>query len=179
MATVADLQDQLNRLLDLAHHQVHFAEAKNGALLTLNFATIVGMVAVSGNGFAWQWVTYMFSVGTALGIAGLLAVLSFLPRLRPIQDTSQTPHGNVAFTGAIASMGAGVFLDELRTKLSVSEPSSAFCIDLADQVYVNARIAETKFRRFRLALGITVAGILLPSVWIGHQLVTCSLKLWG
>jgi hypothetical protein len=179
MATNVDLQDQLNRLLDLAHHQVHFAEAKNGALLTLNFAVILGMVAVFGNDFAWQWALYMIVVGTSLGIAGLVSVTSFLPRLTPINDISRAPHGNVAFTGAIAAMGASGFLLELRAKMLVTEPSSPYCVDLADQAYVNARIAETKFRRFRQATYLTVAGMIIPSFWIAQQVIAGSLKLWS
>lgn len=179
MATVADLQDQLNRLLDLAHHQVHFAEAKNGALLTLNFAVVVGLVAVFGSDVEWQWVLYMFVVGTMMGLGGLVSVVSFLPRLVPIQDVSRSPGGNVAFTGGIAAMGADVFLSELCKKMDVSGQPSRYCADLADQVYVNSRIAETKFRRFRTATWLTVAGIVAPSIWLGQQIITGALRLWS
>ncbi len=179
MGQVSELQEQLNRLLDLAHHQVHFAEAKNGALLTLNFALIVGMVAISGEDLAWQLRLYMFSIGAALGLAGLVAVTSFLPRMTPIRDEMRKTSGNVAFTGDIALMGSESLLKTLASKMGVSEEPTQYCLDLADQTYVNARIAERKFRRFRLATWMTLSGVVIPTIWIIHQLATGVLPLWS
>lgn len=179
MGQVSDLQEQLNRLLDLAHHQVHFAEAKNGALLTLNFALVMGMVAISGEDLAWQWRLYMFIVGAALGLSGLVAVASFLPRMTPILDDSRKAAGNVAFTGDIALMGSQSLLKTLASKMGVSEEPTQYCVDLADQAYVNARIAERKFRRFRLATWMTLSGAVIPTIWIIHQIATGALPLWS
>lgn len=179
MAQISDLQEQLNRLLDLAHHQVHFAEAKNGALLTLNFALIAGMVAISGEDLAWQWRAFMFSVGTTLGVAGLVAVASFLPRLAPIRDEKRKDDGNVVFTGDIARMGSELLLKNLASKMGIAEGPTGYCVDLADQAYVNARIADTKFRRFRLATWITLSGTVVPTLWIIHQVATGALLLWS
>lgn len=178
MGQVSDLQEQLNRLLDLAHHQVHFAEAKNGALLTLNFALVVGMAAISGEDLAWQWRVYMFGVGAALGLGGLVAVASFLPRMTPIRDERRKASGNVAFTGDIALMGSGTLLKTLASKMGVVDEPTQYCLDLADQTYVNARIAERKFRRFRLATWMTLGGAVIPTIWIIHQLATGVLPLW-
>ncbi|WP_187969615.1 Pycsar system effector family protein [Aquibium microcysteis] len=179
MARLSEYQDQLNRLLDLAHHQVHFAEAKNGALITLNFALIVGMAAISGEEIAWQWRVYMFSVGATLGLAGIVAMLSFLPRLTPIPDEVRKIGGNVAFTGDIAMMGSGSLLLALKSKMVLTDDPTPYCRDLAEQTYVNARIAATKFRRFRLAMWLTVGGFLFPTVWIASQAVTGALTLWS
>lgn len=179
MGQVSELQEQLNRLLDLAHHQVHFAEAKNGALLTLNFALIVGMVAISGEDLAWQWRIYLSSVGVALGLGGLVAVASFLPRMTPIRDEMRKASGNVAFTGDIALMGSETLLKTLASKMGVSEEPTRYCLDLAGQTYVNARIAERKFRRFRLATWLTLSGVVMPTIWIISQLATGVLPLWS
>lgn len=179
MGQVSELQEQLNRLLDLAHHQVHFAEAKNGALLTLNFALIAGMVAISGEDLAWQWRLYMFSVGVALGLSGLVAVTSFLPRLTPIRDEQRKASGNVAFTGDMALMGSETLLKNLASKMGVSEAPTHYCLDLADQTYVNARVAEMKFRRFRLATLMTLGGTVIPTIWIIHQVAAGELLLWN
>lgn len=179
MTTDTDLQVVLRDLLSLAHQQVQFAEAKNGALLTLNFALIVGIVAVSRDSLVWQWKAYMFTVAASIGLAGLMAVVSFMPRLSPIKDVSSASSGNVAFTGDIAKMGAAVFLLDLMKKLGTSVKPSGYCIDLADQVYVNARIAATKFRWFQLAAIITVLGLVLPSVWLAYELAFGCLELWS
>jgi hypothetical protein len=179
MGQASDLQEQLNRLLDLAHHQVHFAEAKNGALVTLNFALLVGMVAISGEELAWQWRIYMFSVGAVLGLAGLLAVASFLPRMTPMKNEMRKTSGNVAFTGDIALMGSESLLKALALKMGVSEEPTQYCVDLADQTYVNARIAERKFRRFRVAILMTLSGVVMPTIWIIHQLFTGRLPFWS
>ena len=173
------LRTSLGDLLDLAHHQVHFAEAKNGALLTLNFALIVGMVAVGGPSIAWQWKIYIFLVSAVLSIAALVSVISFLPRLKPIEDRSLKANGNVAFTGDIAAMGAAVFLGRLAEKLGVQEAPSAYCQDVAAQAYVNARIAAGKFRLFKWAAYLTVGGLIVPSAWIVQQLGCGSLNIWG
>jgi hypothetical protein len=179
VTTTSDLQEQLIRLLDLAHHQVHFAEAKNGALLTLNFAIVLGLVAVSEDIVTWQWRVFMLAVCCSLGIAGLIAVSSFLPRLSPILDISRATPGNVTFTGDIAKMGAGVFLQELRQKLGVTDGPSGYCVDLADQTYVNARIAETKFRRFSTATRITILGLVMPAGWLSYHMATGSVHIWS
>lgn len=175
----SDLQEQLNRLLDLAHHQVHFAEAKNGALLTLNFALIVGMVSISSGDFAWQCRVYMLAVGATLGLAGLVSVASFLPRLTPILDEKRADGGNVAFTGDIAMMGSETLLLSLAVKMGIRDKPSAYCLDIADQTYANARIAETKFRRFRLATVLTLVGIVAPTLWIVREVATGALILWS
>lgn len=179
MGQLSDLQEQLNRLLDLAHHQVHFAEAKNGALTTLNFALIVGMLAISGEDLAWQWRFYMFSVSATLGLSGLVAVASFLPRMTPIPDERRKSSGNVAFSGDIALMGSELFLKTLATKMGVSEEPTLYCVDLAHQIYVNARIAERKFRRFRLATWMTLSGVVISTIWIVRQIATGELPLWS
>ncbi|WP_113221670.1 Pycsar system effector family protein (plasmid) [Agrobacterium sp. rho-13.3] len=179
MGQISDLQDQLNRLLDLAHHQVHFAEAKNGALLTLNFALVMGMVAISGEELAWQWRLYMLSVGSALGLSGLVAMTSFLPRMTSIKDERRKALGNVAFTGDIALMGSESLLRTLALKMGVSEEPTHYCSDLADQTYVNARIAERKFRRFRLAAWMTLSGIIAPTIWVTYQMAAGVLPLWS
>lgn len=158
---------------------MHFAEAKNGALLTLNFALVMGMVAISGEDLAWQWRLYMFIVGAALGLSGLVAVASFLPRMTPILDDSRKAAGNVAFTGDIALMGSQSLLKTLASKMGVSEEPTQYCVDLADQAYVNARIAERKFRRFRLATWMTLSGAVIPTIWIIHQIATGALPLWS
>lgn len=179
MGQVSDLQEQLNRLLDLSHHQVHFAEAKNGALITLNFALIVGMVAISGEDLAWQWRAYMFSVGAALALSGLISLASFLPRLTQIRNERRKDSGNVAFTGDIALMGSESFLKTLASKMDVPESPSHYCLDLAEQTYVNARIAERKFRRFRFAMWITLSGVAMPTIWIIQQIAVGALHLWS
>lgn len=179
MSQISEVQDQLNRLLDLAHHQVHFAEAKNGALLTLNFAMIAAMVAISGEQLQWQWRVYMFSVGLMLGSAGIIAFVSFLPRMTPIRDRNLRSDGNVAFTGDIALMGSATFLRLLSSKMAATEELTPYCIDLADQIYVNSRIAETKFRRFRVASWLTVSALVLPTLWLLYQVLSCSLKIGG
>ncbi|TBG08446.1 hypothetical protein ELG79_36615 [Rhizobium leguminosarum] len=146
---------------------LHFAEAKNAALATLNSAAIIGVATVySQLNSTPLWLCWAMAVVSGFFLSSLLlGILSFMPRLS-LLPWSGTPTagkpGNVWFFGHIAAMGVDGFLKELSRKSDTKIGASELESDLAQQIVVNSKIAVKKYAIFKLALWITLSGVITP-----------------
>jgi len=161
----------LSELLGYVLSQQQFAEAKNGALLGLNVAVIMGLGAILGavNDAPWWLSTYTIWISIGLGAAVALSLFSFLPRLTKSarqEATKDGPIGNPYFFMDIAEMGEARLVSEIYRKLKNENEPGELIHDMANQIATNAIIARRKHRVFRWSAQITLLSLALPTVWL-------------
>jgi hypothetical protein len=152
----------MNDVLSTVHGQLQFAEAKNGALLAVNLAVVVGIATIFDDmkELPLAVIVCLSMVMVGLAIAAFTALWSFLPvhGVARHQYSKGTEGGgaNLFYWGEIARFTPKHYAEELLKALGIAEPPSRIELDLADQIVINAGIAERKFKVFNTAALITI-----------------------
>lgn len=162
-----------HELLTASYHNVmswlHFAEAKNAALITFNSGAIfaIGTAYTQMNSVP-QWLCIaMLAACSILGLSLVVGFSSFFPRLTllPGAGAPKANSGNnIWYFGHIAEMGVDTYLQELARKSGSTLAFSEIDRDLAQQIVVNSTIAVTKYGIFRISLWITLCALASPMV---------------
>jgi hypothetical protein len=150
---------------------LHFAEAKNAALVTLSSGIIFAVATVYSqlDPPPPMWVCVaMIWVCTLNFIAAVFAVLSFFPQLTLFKWSGQkTGTGDsIHYYGDIARMGLEQFLVKLSVKSENDRQFTLLERDLAQQIVVNSKIAVKKYDIFVVAMNFFIAGTTTPIGWI-------------
>lgn len=173
------LTANLQRAIDF----LKYAEAKNGALLALASAWIVAIInLLSGNKVIPGWINISIRVTLILSLlAGILAMLSFMPKLKLIAflgGKRAGPHPkNLLYYGDIASLPIKTLTAELHNRYMPKAQGvrAEYLQDLVVQLSVNSEITLRKMMFFRWGMAlILIAGILLliPAiVMVGRTLL--------
>lgn len=159
----------LQRTLDF----LKFAEAKNAAMLALASGWFFAIINVETNG---KNVPAGLTVGMTLALplalfAGVLAMLSFLPRLHLpgfLGGRRAGPHPkNLLYFGDISTLPIKTLERDLRDRYF--SPSTLhtddYIHDLIVQISVNSEITLRKMRLFKLGMWLIVAAgiaLLIP-----------------
>ena len=160
------LTTNLQRAIDF----VRFAEAKNAALLALASAWVVAIINLKCSG---KTMPDRLAMGITLALlfslcAGLLAMLSFMPRLHLpwfLGGKRAGPHPhNLLYFGDISRLPIKTLEQDfpLRYFPDSEGYKGAYFHDLLVQISVNSEIAMRKMVVFRWGIGlIVVAGLIL------------------
>jgi hypothetical protein len=175
------LSSNLQRVIDF----LKYAEAKNGALLTVASAWVLAIISLlSIDKPLPSGIGTIFSVTLPLFIgAGVLALLSFFPRIDLpwfLGGRRAGPHPkNLLFFGDIASMTTSEYEQAARERYSPSgeqRVTDDYIHDLLVQIAVNSQITCRKLRLFAHGLrliAIAAAIAFFPIIgWAFH-------KFWG
>lgn len=167
------LSAQLTRTVDF----VKFAETKNAALLTFTSAWILGSISlVTGTAslpFGYDK-AFLFAL-PLFGLAGITCILSFLPKLLGDFHEPENDTKSLLYWEHIAEVPVRDFAvqAEQRYKPGANQScTKGYLEDLSVQISVNARIAQRKFRSFKLAARFTLLAFLvlvLPPLWIAAR----------
>ena len=164
----------LQRAIDF----LKYAEAKNGALLTLASAWALAIMAllmrekpVPDDYRIVLMVMLPFIFG-----AVLVAIWSFAPRtnLRRFLGGRPTTPGerNLLFFGHLASHSPAAAEKELRERYYPTEghvATEAYTRDLCIQLTVNSQIVRRKLRFFYGGILLLALGIAVPLIWFACQ----------
>jgi hypothetical protein len=175
------LTANLARVIDL----LKFAEAKNAALLTFAsvWAIAIHNVLVNSRSLTDADTTALGLARCLFIVSILVAVCSFLPKLRP-ESFHRNPDKpkNLLFYGDIASFS---LLDTFRARLHEAyrvdgNPAAGerYLDDLVAQIWINSCIARRKNTFFSIGALIAFVGIgiaMLPTLivavhWLGSHL---------
>lgn len=173
--TIERSYEVFSGVLQLMHSQVQYAESKSTALLTVNFATVVGLAALMTTDKA---LPVQLNMAVVMGLitlagAGLFAIASFLPVMT--NDSVATHAGadeNLFFWGSIANMQSSQYAAALLTAMEIGHASTRLELDLSNQIIINAQIARRKYHLFYIASVITVAGFAAPVLLLAYFFFT-------
>ncbi len=176
------LVTNLQRTLDF----LKFAEAKNGALLALASAWVFAMVNFEGSDRSIP-AGLIVSVSLALPLsllAGILAMLSFLPRLRLpsfLGGRRAGPHPkNLLYFGDVGSLPVKTLEHDLKDRYFPPPFSHAeeYIHDLVVQISVNSQITLRKMRLFQIGMSLILAAGFILLIPIFNLAIKAVLNLW-
>lgn len=170
----------LNDVMQAMHSQVQYAEAKNAALLAVNFAIVVGIATLftSDGTLPSQLQLSLMMCAVTIGGGGLLSLASFLPVMSSrTKVTRPSTDQNLFFWGSIARMSPPDYAEKMLGALGSSLSAGRLDLDLANQIVVNARVARRKFRVFYVATIVTVLGFAAPILVLTGFFFTQGMEL--
>lgn len=141
-----------------------YAEAKNSILVGFNSVAIFGFLKIY-NDFNSEVVRiYLFSAILFLSLSTLIALISFLPKLRDVRrsEKSSCPSqdDNLIFFKHIEKYTEDEYLQALSGVMKIEE-SALKELDryYANQIIINSKITARKFRYFELSIWLAVCGV--------------------
>jgi hypothetical protein len=135
-----------------------FAEAKHAGLVVFNAAIIVG---ISSSYTTIRHFVYpsMILVGAiCLGISIFISIISQFPVTGNfLSSNARSQNPNLYFFGDLANCNVQTVIDKFKA-IDSSFDLSQLDGNLINQILVNARITESKFKLFKFASYITALG---------------------
>ena len=165
MNAAKDASDaRLYRAFQLVNEWLKFGEAKNGVLVTLNGAAIVGMhnVVKMYGPLEWPGAVWLWWASGCCFVSMAVGLSSFYARTKvgAFSFARLSPNGSSAiYFGHLADMTKA----ELMKRLAADAGNDReYLEDMAGQVIINAKLARKKMALFNGALLVTMAGALTP-----------------
>jgi hypothetical protein len=176
------LTGNLQRAIDF----LRFAEAKNAALLALASAWVVAIISLESSG---KTIPPRLALSLLIALllalcAGLLAMLSFLPRLHLpafLGGHRAGPHPrNLLYFGDISMLPVKTLEQDLRSRYLPDSNGlkDEYMHDLVVQLSVNSEIAMRKMRLFLWGMRLIVLAGLILLVPIVGMVVEGLRTLW-
>lgn len=164
----SDMREELKYIFTNINDWLKFAEAKHGALITFNVATIFGIFQIIeklSDKEQFYQVAFIFVI--ALLMASILVSLySFIPITRPKpdcmskEDFERKSEGlNILFYKDVHNLNCHQVIELMKLNLGESKDVNGFDEKLATQIVNNARISYQKFSLFEIAGWFTWIGI--------------------
>ena len=155
------MQPDLWKIFENVNRWLEYGERKNAYVLTFVGAELALVKLFELSLQYWQTVT---SLGI-LGLSLLLTILSFLPKtsipdaIYFLATSWLKPHkaDNLLFFEHISRYSVSDYMSALQERYSITLPinGNRYLEDLCNQIVVNAGIATSKFRAFRVVTGLT------------------------
>ncbi|MDX2204246.1 MAG: DUF5706 domain-containing protein [Hyphomicrobiaceae bacterium] len=157
---------KLFRALQLVNEWLKFGEAKNGVLVTLNGAAVVGMhnVVKQYGTLEQPWSVWLWWATICCLVSLVIGISSFYAKTKVagILFSNTTPGGTSAiYFGHLADTTKADLVKRLSPDADGSDLD--YLEDMASQVIINARLARRKMALFNLALMVTITGVLTPA----------------
>jgi len=163
------LINELEKAYNHTNQWLKFAESKNGALIALDSALIIGILSLFRSFTSIEILYYYFFwVISFLIISMVISSLSFIPILsKKNQDEVSSKEivqkKNILFFSEIKHLTPDEYLNILIKKIDFKGSEiTDYAIDYADQIINNSKIADNKYKLFKWALYFFVTGILPP-----------------
>ncbi|WP_028465658.1 Pycsar system effector family protein [Nisaea denitrificans] len=158
--------DNLSRAIDF----LKFAEAKNGAVVTLSSAWAFACISLQASNLeltSWLKIALQISIPFAL-LATLVSLFSFDPRLAIKSKSNSKNIPNLLFFGDISRVGYKEFKELIRDYYMPDHSRSytdKYIDDLLNQVHENSIIAIRKFRFFQISVTFLSVSILIVFIF--------------
>lgn len=161
------MEEQLKTIFANINEWLRFAEAKNGALLAANAATIFGAIQVvlGERELNFWWYLYLYVLIFFIVLSIIITLVSFLPRtkipwIRQIGEKQK--YDNLLFFGDISKYTPSDYIEHVIKLYGKDITPSRLDYIYAEQIVINSRIASKKYEFFRVAMWCTIAGIMTP-----------------
>lgn len=152
------MKDEIKYIHSTINELQRFAEAKHAGLIVLNSAIIIGIISSSSN------IAFLDRNSTLITLALLgISIFGSLVAQFPIvsnllSQTEDTSNPNLYYFGDLSKIKEDDFIEEFKKSFPkfVSTQSDH---NLINQILVNARITDSKFKIFKFCCAISMLGI--------------------
>lgn len=167
----------LKEELDRVNHWLSFAEAKNAAFLVFNMSLLGAMLK-----FNQQLYIFHYIILCAVGIGGLLSIISFFPCMGRASNQYYTrvlpTQPNLILYSDIAKMSAkdyaSLICSEYFPLLSSTDLGRMYSRHLIEEIVVNSCITYWKCRLSRIILiidSVVMILIIFRMIYLGSRLM--------
>lgn len=141
--------DHIQRIHAHVNEMIRFGEAKNGALLTVNFLILYSMFSgiIPRQTLLLTIINYA-SIGCLISSI-IVLFISFVPKLNKQKEF------NPVFFGTITTICKDEFIDRMK-KIQFDELRKFYC----EQIHINSQIAKYKFFCFTIAVTLSIISFL-------------------
>ena len=162
------LDSEVKEIFANVNHWLSFAEAKNGLVVGINGALLIGLTQVlTGDEFtaiSWPLQYYCYHSLLLSALGAIVALVALIPKTSlPWNRATGLPNpssDNLLFFEHIGRYRGDEYLKTLCERLKTDHSQQSPLAKLySDQLVVNAKIASRKMRLFRLAAWMTVAAV--------------------
>lgn len=154
-----EAKPELKYIFANTNEWLKFAEAKHAGLIVLNAGLVFGILSSYNN-----IQNYIFKPTILIGIISLgtsifLGIISQFPITQNIfYNTKTIQNPNLYFFGHLSNIDKQTFIDEYKLVHPEFKPSK-LDTDLINQILVNSRITESKYKIFKFASYLTTLAI--------------------
>lgn len=163
--------EQLERILDYINTWLKFAEAKNAMIIALNGAAIfnaIHLLELTRIASTTYLKIYIAIFCFLAFLALLTSLASFIPKtnLDDLFGFEVTPSkNNLLFFGNLAKYSTDSLISELSGSMALSDYTpNSIEKDYAEQIIINSKIAMKKYNYFKLAVWLTIYGLITPFI---------------
>lgn len=172
-----DIEEKLLDTFNRVNEWLRYAEQKNTGILAFSAAAFAAIIGFLGSSFKItpEWRTGLFMGAGLLAVACLLAILSFIPKMKIIFKDRGAPADtdNLYFYGHLCKYN-GEQLVETMARLYYNNDLNLVTrsnIDIATQIAINSGIAVDKYNIFTVSAWIVLASLLsiiiVPTIIMG------------
>ncbi|MCX6055102.1 MAG: DUF5706 domain-containing protein [Chloroflexi bacterium] len=154
--------------------QQKYAESKNGAILILNSALVIGYLTFlpyNINDCPFYLLLYSISFVILNTFAIVFSLLSFLPTLNnkikePKPQKNKNLEANIFFFMHLADYTERELLSRIYDDLKISNKGDidSICTQISNQIIKNSSITKKKHQLFTTAVWLTLFGITTPII---------------
>ena len=162
------MENRLNEIFSNVNNWLKFAEAKNGVLLSLNGAALIGVLSYLKDApkpvlhsLTWALIP-SFIIATVILIFSFLPVMDvFFKRKRDLKNPNVSNY-NLIYYGDVRKLEPKTYLNNLYESVtgSTQEVLAKFELDIAKQIINNAEITYRKLQYFKIGFTIDIIGII-------------------
>ena len=155
-----DLDNKLLVVFNNVNEWLRFAEAKNAMLIAFNGVVFFGVTQMLELPLIREYVIfkwYFYILLLSLAFSVLIALLSFIPRLKQVSPTFNfKKESNFLYFECLRHQTPDKIIELYRTG---SSEATDFQIHLAQQIISNSGVTKRKYDYFTFGTWLTISGI--------------------
>lgn len=181
-STEAIMEEKLKEIFSYINHWLNFAEAKNGSIIAVNSAFIIGIASILANSDIniHNWLRlYMYTALVLLLLAIGLALWSFLPLVDRFTNCGNNDHDNsilIFFQDISKCKNAEEYViriyKDYYNSVKCENDISKLELDYAKEIIYNSKVTVRKYKCFKYALYCSIGAIISPLVALAFYLIT-------
>ncbi len=160
----ANMEDKLKDIFENVNNWLKFAEAKNALIIVLN-GTLIFRISGFYSHIQNNVIYFLYFMSILmLLISIVIAIISFIPRLKTpyIKMQNPLPNDNLLYFGHIAKYTPDQYYLKISKILSKDDKYKEFNMHYSNQIVVNSRITFIKFKQFEISVFFLISAFLTP-----------------
>lgn len=163
--------DQLKYIFSNVNYWLNFAELKHAALITFNSALLYKGIEMSKANSNKEMLLALILYLLFPIIALIISILSYSPNINSYKQKQELSNNEIKkinglFYGDIVKLTNEQYARKIYSDCGCEEEINKLDIQYAEEIIVNSQITLEKYKKFKLALRMTLIGIILFAVGV-------------